>query len=327
MLETFGCVNLRCFKNKKFDFSDFTLIEGKNGSGKTTILEGIYICVRGRSFLTGRLSNLVRHGEYFFKIESIFEGNTISVFYDGKNKKKDFLFNEKKENALNISLRFPVFVFNARLLNSIRNDVVTLYKFFNIVLSFYDKSYLKALSDYSRALREKRALLTFEGENDTINAWNTIILERSKILRKKRENFVKKINNSIEEDLKVVYKVKISEKEEKSLFQREIKEKRVLTGCHKDRFFILNKNKDMRLFLSSGQQKAVFFDILKTIGFIFSEKTGKKPVLLLDDFDSEFDNTNLSNSLKRVISNFQIVLTTTDKRKFANFDFNLLSLG
>ena len=83
----------------------------------------------------------------------------------------------------------------------------------------------------------------------------------------------------------------------------------------------------MRLFFSSGQQKVVFFDILKAIGNVFSEKTGKKPVLLLDDFDSEFDRDNLNNSLKKVVSNFQIVLTTTDRSRFSDFDFNLLSLG
>ncbi len=327
MIESFSCLNLRCFEKKEFLFEkQFTLIEGKNGAGKTTVLEGIFLSVRGKSFLTGKLSNLVKNGEDFFKVRTGINGNYIDVFYSKRERKKEFLLNGKRERILRVSLMFPLFIFNGRLLNFIRSDTITLYKFFNIILSLYDKAYLKAYNEYSRALKEKRSLLTLQAKNDSIEPWNIILMERSNIIREKRKGFVKKINSVLKENNFILYRENSLKEEDKSVFERELKEKRVLAGCHRDRFFILKNNKDMRFFYSSGQQKNIFFDVLTAVGKVFGEKTGQKPVLLLDDFDSEFDLSNLKYCLNNVLESFQIILTTTDKAKYSDFDYNLISL-
>ncbi len=327
MIEHFSCVNLRCFEKIEVPFKqDFTLIEGKNGSGKTTILEGIYLSIRGKSFLTGKLPNLVKDGSDFFKIRTEIDGNSIQINYFKKNRKKDVFFNGKRTVSSYIFLKFPLFIFNGRLLNFIRTDLLTLYKFFNIILSLYDKSYLKAYKDYLNALKQKRTLLTSDVKNDTIISWNLILEERSNILRNKREDFVKKINDLLNKETFILYKKNAYSEKNDEIYERELKEKKILTGCHKDRFFILKNNKDMRFFYSSGQQKNIFFGILKAVGKIFSEKTGRKPILLLDDFDSEFDMENLTLCLKSVLPDFQVILTTTERKKYSCFDYNLISL-
>ena len=327
MIENFSCLNLRCFDKKELNFEgEFTLIEGENGAGKTTVLEGIYLCIRGKSFLTGRLANLIKQGEGFFKVRAGIDGNIVDVYYSKIEGKKVFLLNGKRERHIKASLLFPLFVFNGRLLNFIRSDVITLYKFFNIIMSLYDKNFLKALSDYSKALKEKRSLLTSGGKNDSIEAWNAILSERGSIIREKRREFVKKINNILKGDAFILYKENPYSEKEKPVLERELREGRVFSGCHRDRFIILRDNKDLRLFYSSGQQKNTFFLILTAIGKIFSEKSGKKPVLLLDDFDSEFDSKNLRECLNNVLKSFQIILTTTDRNRYSGFDYNLITL-
>ncbi len=327
MIEYFSCLNLRCFEKREFFFeNNFTLIEGNNGTGKTTVLEGIYLSIRGRSFLTGKLGNLIQKGKDFLAVKTSVSGNQIKVYYSITDKKKETVFNGRKESSSKISLSFPLFVFNGRLLNFIRTDIITLYKFFNIILSLYDKSYLKAYNEYLKALRQKRSLLTSEAKNDSINPWNLILSERSKIIRSKRKDFVKKINNLLTEGNFVSYRENSLREEDISVLERELKEKKILTGCHRDRFFILKDNRDMRFFYSSGQQKNIFFDVLTAIGRVFADKAGKKPVLLLDDFDSEFDSQNLDFCLKSVLQSFQIILTTTDREKYSAFNYNLISL-
>ncbi|BBB33495.1 DNA replication and repair protein RecF [Thermotomaculum hydrothermale] len=327
MIENFSCINLRCFEEKKLNLdSNFTLIEGENGSGKTTVLEGISLCLRGKSFLTGRINNLVKEGKEFLKVKTEIEGNSIVVTYSKLENKKEILFNGKKEKLSKIYLSYPLFVFNGRLLNFVRTDLITLYKFFNIILSLYDKGYLKAYNEYLKALKQKRRLLTLNVKNDSILPWNTILLERSKIIREKRKKFVKKINNLLREDNFILYKENSLNENNSGVLDREFKEKKILTGCHRDRFYILKENRDMRFFYSSGQQKNIFFDVLTAVGKAFAEKSGKKPVLLLDDFDSEFDSKNLQYCLNNVLENFQIILTTTDKDRYSDFNYNLISL-
>ncbi len=327
MLESFWCKNFRCFLDRHFVFDkNFTIINGKNGSGKTSILEGIYLSVRGKSFLTGKNSNLVKRGMEYFSLKTIFEGNEIKAFYSVKEGKRVLSLNGKMVSSGEISHTFPLFVFNGRLINAIRKDLVSLYKFFNIILSLYDRTYMKEYMEYKRALNEKRALLTSKTESDTIFSWNRIISFKSDEIRKKRILFVKKINSYLEGDISILYKIKDKKEEERLLFKREIEQGRILTGCHRDRFFIFKDNEDLRFFYSSGQQKNIFFKVIRAVGNVFFEKTGKNPVLLLDDFDSELDVDNLEECLKSVLNRFQIVLTTTDVRKFKTFNHSLIEL-
>src|SRR6202142_786046 len=55
--------DFRCLRSAELDLDpEFTLISGPNASGKTSLLESIYVLGRGRSFRTRRIDNLIRTG-------------------------------------------------------------------------------------------------------------------------------------------------------------------------------------------------------------------------------------------------------------------------
>ena len=55
--------DFRCLHQAELDLDPhFTLISGPNASGKTSLLEAIYLLGRGRSFRTRRLDHLIRAG-------------------------------------------------------------------------------------------------------------------------------------------------------------------------------------------------------------------------------------------------------------------------
>ena len=56
--------DFRCLHSVVLDLDPkFTLISGPNASGKTSLLEAMYVLGRGRSFRTRRLEHLIRHGD------------------------------------------------------------------------------------------------------------------------------------------------------------------------------------------------------------------------------------------------------------------------
>ncbi|CAN0354240.1 unnamed protein product, partial [Phaeothamnion confervicola] len=56
-------INLRCFQEISYRPGPRNnLIHGANGSGKTSLLEALYIASIGKSFLTNRSSDLVLAG-------------------------------------------------------------------------------------------------------------------------------------------------------------------------------------------------------------------------------------------------------------------------
>ena len=59
--------DFRCLQSAALEFDPrFTLISGSNASGKTSLLEALYVLGRGRSFRTRRLEHLIRHGSERF---------------------------------------------------------------------------------------------------------------------------------------------------------------------------------------------------------------------------------------------------------------------
>ena len=63
--------NFRCFDSLSIDLSSKSnLFYGKNGCGKTSILESIYVASSGRSFRTSNLESLIKKGAEVFKIDS-----------------------------------------------------------------------------------------------------------------------------------------------------------------------------------------------------------------------------------------------------------------
>src|SRR5271168_5309427 len=61
--------DFRCLQAVALDLdSRFTLISGANASGKTSLLEAIYVLGRGRSFRTRQLDHLIRRGAERFVV-------------------------------------------------------------------------------------------------------------------------------------------------------------------------------------------------------------------------------------------------------------------
>jgi recombinational DNA repair ATPase RecF len=85
--------NFRSHMSTELDFSDRNtiLVTGNNGSGKTSLLEAIHLCLRGKSFKTTKSELLLRRNSPHCRAE-ITLGDTSRVFYyDASLKQKTFV--------------------------------------------------------------------------------------------------------------------------------------------------------------------------------------------------------------------------------------------
>ena len=114
-------ISLRNFRNHseyRLDCkSDTTLILGENGWGKTSILEAIYILLRGKSFRAVD-ADILKRGEDYYRIEiESDEGELIAATFDGDE--KNFLVLDKKSKRLPKKNKYPVVLFLPSDLNLI----------------------------------------------------------------------------------------------------------------------------------------------------------------------------------------------------------------
>lgn len=326
-LKSLTIKNFKILENINFSLDDnLTIISGPNGSGKTSILEGIYYTVNGKSFLTNNNKRLVNFEKNFFFLNLNFENDIVKTSYSKIEDKKNFTINDNKEKVLNLSLKFPFFVFSNNSLSVVRGSKLESYDFFNKILLRLFPSYLQAYREYIKALSIKRDLLRNDAKNDIINSWNRVLEKRRNLLTNKRLWLIENLNKILSSNIKINYFCNNLNKNLCDFLDEEKLKKRVIAGSHKDRFLIYKNNKEVRYFSSSGQQKSVFFEILRSLGILFLKEVNKKPVLLLDDFDSEFDRENMEKVLNSVKDLFQLIVSTTDESKFNKFNFKLIKI-
>ena len=101
MIKSVRLQNFRCFLDKSFAFDPkVNLIVGKNGIGKTTVLEAIYVALNGSSW-RGKDEGLIQHGKDWARMDVFTDTKTYSITLDvrqGRLIKKQLVDGERKKN-------------------------------------------------------------------------------------------------------------------------------------------------------------------------------------------------------------------------------------
>ncbi len=317
MLNACHIENFRILTSFQCSFDPaLTLITGRNGSGKTSLLEAVYFATNGRSFRTRFARKLTTFHKPGFGIALNMHEHQINVRYRIAENSKNFTVDQNKEKISSITSQFPVFVFFHRSMGVVRGTGMERYRFVNKVLSRLYPAYGAILAAYRKALYQKRILLKKGAKSDIILPWNQVLEERRERLRERRQMFCEMMNQILTGDVQIQYRPNQPERYLDDFLQQEIVSREVVAGAHLDRFRIVRKEKDIREYGSSGQQKDTFFQILRSVGILFRQEQQVQPVLLLDDFDAEFDEMSRVRNLQAVLDQFQVVVTTTEEDRF-----------
>ncbi len=138
------------------------VIYGKNGFGKTNILEAMFLCCIGKSFRTSHDSEMIRQGEYEFKVQLKIDDNLFGSIAVSYNKKKQKVV--KVDGVCLEKLRFLMgklngIIFSPETMSLINEGPAERRKFLDVALCQMSGNYFYALSLYNKFLNEKTALI------------------------------------------------------------------------------------------------------------------------------------------------------------------------
>lgn len=307
-------VKMKSFRNlEKFQVSfckNRNLIHGKNGAGKTSILEAIFILAFGKSFLNRKKSEMVKHqfGEFYIETEITDPQNQGSVTISAHYKDRFSIhLNQKKTTLFEINnYLYPVFFSSADYNLSIENKPHT-RKMMDRFIFGVDTLYIKYLLSYNKALKQKNFLLKTERDLYELRSWNKLISELAVKLVGIKMKFVDKLNKEIQDKfdrpLNIVYTPSFDISEEvsetaffnrlESVSRSEVNAGRALVGPHLDTFQLNLDGRNLRTY-SSGQKKINL--LMAYIAFIelFEKKRREYPVFLVDDYDTAIDKENIA---------------------------------
>lgn len=304
--------NFRNFKNLKInlDFPEIYFV-GKNGQGKTNILESLYYLCYGSSFRTKNDSIILKHNENQMAAAAKFEKsdyslNKISIQFDKGIKKikcNDSNITDRREILFNM----PCIVFCHGDLDFVVGSPEKKRIFFDQTLSLLDNDYVEILVKYKKILKNRNKILKSNANDILLSTYTEKLVDYGLLLQIKRmeiisdfNSIVSKLFNKISDlpgEIKIEYLSSWKNNDRtdilnyvKSKFSYEMKMKTSCYGPHRDNFKFIYDKMDFNQFASTGQLRLLSLILRAAQGNFYLEKTGKKPILLLDDVLLELDN-------------------------------------
>jgi DNA replication and repair protein RecF len=296
---------------------------GKNGIGKTNILDAIYHLANGKSYFNPLAVQNIKHGEEFFVIDGEFEINSRMeqiVCSLKKGQKKTLKRNSKPYEKFSDHIGFiPLVIISPADRDLIVEGSETRRKFIDSVISQLDNSYLQKLIQYQKVIIQRNALLKYFAlnhvfEKDTLSIYNEQLISFGQTIFEKRKTFLtdfipifnkyhQEITNSAE-TVQLVYQSDLFEKDTFTLLEENLNKDRALqytsVGVHKDDLSFEIDHYPIKKFGSQGQQKS-FLIALKLAQFDFVKKrSGGKPILLFDDIFDKLDEFRVSKIIEMV---------------------------
>jgi len=349
ILHSISLQNFRSYKNETFVFDTAaTLIVGPNTAGKSNIIEAISFLLTGKSFRSEQDMNMIRLAEEVGRVKGkIGNGETVElevtltrgIVNEAKTPYRRFLVNGIPRRRIDFTGKLPIVLFKPDDLEIVIGNPSIRRGFLDDILEQVSNEYRRSLLDYSRALRQRNALLEHIRETgrrmeEQLSYWNEMLIENGQLITSMREELLDFLQQADHElfPYELTYdKSVVSEERLLQYKDEEIAAANTLVGPHRDDFIIamLTKGKkhvlDIRYFGSRGQQRLAILE-LKRMQIEFIEKRyGIKPLLLLDDVFSELDQGHIDIVLG-LIGKQQTIITTTHEEFIKSLYKNKLNL-
>lgn len=317
--------NYRNHINAYFDFDEnLTLVTGQNGTGKTNLLEAIYLVATAKSPRAVYDKDLINYEQKYCTIWADIENRSDSFELELQVIKGDDATNlsskKAKVNKTPKAINAFTGIFNSVMFAPEDIDIITgspseRRKFIDLLLSQTDPFYKKVLGTYNKAVKQRNKLLEIINETgrgyDQMEFWNQQLLLLGRQIHEKRDLFFAYASQTLENKIQELdsekarseihyKKSEITRERLEKHHDHEIAAKSTLVGPHRDDFSITYNGYDVAEFGSRGQQRTILLSLkLTEIGFI--EKTkGERPVLLLDDIFSELDDHHRQTVIETV---------------------------
>ncbi|MCH5166810.1 MAG: DNA replication/repair protein RecF [Erysipelotrichales bacterium] len=335
-------LNFRNYEKLELSFNPSkNIIIGKNGMGKTNIVEAIYVLAFTKSFRGSKEEVVIKNNTDLTRIEGTIEDKNKDNYkvIIKNNLKKVKINNTNIEKLAYYLSNINIVLFTSEDLKLIKDTPNTRRKLINIELSQLSNDYLKILTYYNKVLKQRNSYLKTMYLNgnaslDYLDILTDQLIELGLKVNDYRQNFINDLNVYISKNyLKIAGKEGLelkynsnytgkSKEDLKNIYKKEKDRDIVLgktnIGIHRDDYDFSLNNFSLKDYGSEGEQKNAIISLKMGEIEIFKDKKGVVPILILDDLFSELDEEKINNILDFISDEIQTFVTTTELDKVAN---------
>lgn len=332
MISRIALTNFRSYKDQAFDLDpNITVVVGPNATGKTNLLESIFVLATTKSF-RAKDQELINHDAHYYRIVGKSDDSELAlgfqVSHQGKEKRAQR--DGAKQTLVQHIGHIQTVLFEPNDLQLILGSPDRRRRYLDFILTQTQPQYLSTMHRYRRVLQQRNSLLSdWQGQNQELFAWNVKLTELATDIDAARRDLIKHINGiakdlykdiaGASEDLELTYIGSADPKDYATDFLsnlennigRDVGAGFTTIGPHRDDFDIRFKRSDVTAVASRGEMRTIVL-VLKLSELKYVEqKTKRSPILLLDDVFSELDDSR-REYLIGTLNKYQTVITTTD---------------
>lgn len=341
-IQHISLLQFKNYPNRSFDFSGRIIgICGKNGAGKTNLLDAIHYLCFTRSYFSRIDHSNVQQGQTGFRIEGIFERDGLeekAVCILRENGRKEFSVNEEPYEKFSRHVgRYPCVVIAPDDSILITGDSSERRHFMDTLLSQLDADYLQHLITYKKILEQRNSLLKSLAETgnrhlDLLDVLDGQLQEPGTYIFRRRKEFVERFLpivcgryeeisghpevNGAGNKVQLAYESELLQAEFSGLLRanrhRDCFAQRTTCGIHRDDIEIRLGRQLFKQIASQGQRKSLLFALKLAELEILTEEKNLPPLLLLDDVFEKLDEDRMRNLLQRVCTGNQGQVFITD---------------
>jgi DNA replication and repair protein RecF len=299
-------------------------------------MEAILLIATGKSRRAEKEIHAVRFGEEMARINAAVEEETTKdavalevMITTGSvsavpTPLKRYLVNGVAKRRVDFASHMTVVSFSPADLEIISDGPSYRRGFLDDVLEQVDRQYRLAILTYTKALRQRNALLHQVKETGVRNQkqfeyWDSLLITHGSYITKQREMLISYINTAVHAifPITLTYDSSIISSERLAQYKdAEVGSGVTLVGPHRDDVLIdMIKGKDkiaVKTYGSRGQQRLAVLQ-LKLLQLLYIEGHAvHAPLLLLDDIFSELDEGHIQH-VQTFLGKKQTVITTTHK--------------
>ncbi len=308
------------------------LVYGANASGKTSLLESLFVLSRGKSFRTSQLRHLIKKGEENFTIFGRVMGENeeridIGVSYQNRRIKLQAQGRAVKK-ASRLASYVPLVVIHQESHRLLLEGPGQRRNFMDWALFHVEPSFHALWRRYARALKQRNVSLQQRASRKACEVWNDELLGTAQSIHHLRKNFLYELKPCVESfvasllptlgEIGMKYHPGWSDGNDFTTVLREAYPGDSACGYtrfgpHRADIVLTQEGVLLKERVSRGQQKLLICALYLAQLRYFTEKTRKTCILLIDDIAAELDVTHRNHLLELIRAlDVQVFMTATD---------------
>ena len=312
------------------------LIVGENASGKSALIEAIFILGRAKSFRCSAIKSVINFNQAHLVVSAQTEqtnGSRVQLGIQMDGKTIEIHINQQaKQNRSDLAYALPLQLIHPKSYELLDGGSQLRREFLDWGVFNHDQNFLPVWRRFKKALSQRNALLKTR-RLEQLNVWDKELVYYGTIVDGCRQRYLEQFKPVFSDiigkflaveglDLKLVSGWDLSRELGHVLINDRDKDLRygfTHSGPHRGDFQLLINNRLAKDVVSRGQLKLLVMSLKLAQVQLLANEQNQSGCLLIDDFAAELDAINRAKLLRYLVDMAcQVFITATEIQDFGD---------